>query len=101
MKRYSAIITFLLLANLLGAQTPQLTADDYKRAEQFLSYNTAKYVDWTNPYPQWLDGDKFWYKSEKDVFFVDPVKKVKRELIFTATKKVVMKRGAEGKIQMK
>ena len=63
----------------VSAQPRSLTSDDYKRAEQFLSYNTSKLFNWTNPMPNWLQNDQFWYRSNGKVFLVNPHKKSKKE----------------------
>ena len=39
-----------------------LTVNDYQKAENQLSYNTQKYVDRGNVSPNWMPGDKFWYR---------------------------------------
>ncbi len=79
MKRFFFPSVLFLLSNAIFAQALKLTADDYKRAEQFLGFNTAKLVDWTQPNPQWLSGDRFWYRQGNKVFLVDPAKKIKAE----------------------
>ena len=73
------IVVALVLAGVMNAQTLKITAADYKRAEEFLSYNTLKLVDWTDPVPNWIDGDKFWYRAGGKVFLVDPRKRSKTE----------------------
>ncbi|HEX6848495.1 MAG TPA: DPP IV N-terminal domain-containing protein [Chitinophagaceae bacterium] len=39
-----------------------LTGKDYERAESKLGYNMQKYVDRGNVFPNWMPGDKFWYR---------------------------------------
>ena len=39
-----------------------LTTADYQRAELMLSYNTNALIDNANVRPNWLSGDKFWYR---------------------------------------
>ena len=63
------------------AQPPALTAADYARAEQFMTYNTAPLVLRTGVRAAWLPGDpgdRFWYRvtTEKgvEVVLVDPSK---------------------------
>jgi len=41
---------------------PVLTADDYARAEQFLSYNTTPLVLRAGVTPHWLPDGRFWYR---------------------------------------
>jgi dipeptidyl-peptidase 4 len=68
-----------------GAEAPRaLTADDYARAEKFMSYNTTPLVLRTGVRPSWLSGDpaeRFWYRvtTEKgvEVVLVDPGKATK------------------------
>jgi len=47
-----------LLAQQGGAPRPQLTADDYARAERWLGYNTASLVFRTSVRPNWLPDDR-------------------------------------------
>src|SRR5262245_18092619 len=44
------------------AQTRVLTAADYARAEKFLTYNTTPLVFRSGVRPNWLAGDRFWYR---------------------------------------
>src|SRR6187401_887796 len=46
---------------LINAQDA-LTVKDYENAESKMGYNTQKYVDRGNVFPNWLPGDKFWYR---------------------------------------
>jgi len=50
--------SFVLLANAQDA----LTVKDYENAESKMGYNTQKYVDRGNVSPNWIPGDKFWYR---------------------------------------
>ena len=50
--------SFILLANAQDA----LTVKDYENAESKLGYNTQQYVDRGNVFPNWMPGDKFWYR---------------------------------------
>jgi len=74
-------VTACTLAIAANAQQKALTVTDYQRAESFMSYNTAKYIDHASVQPTWLEGDKFWYttksQSTEQTFLVDPVKKTK------------------------
>ena len=62
-------------------ETPRvLTAADYAQAEKFMGYNTAPLVLRASVRPNWLPGDRFWYRNalEKDgseFVLVDPKKK--------------------------
>ena len=50
--------SFIFLANAQDV----LTAKDYQNAENQMGYNTQKYVDRGNVMPNWIPGDKFWYR---------------------------------------
>jgi dipeptidyl aminopeptidase/acylaminoacyl peptidase len=78
--------TFLLLVVcgmtlIVSAQTKSLTKEDYQRAEQYLSYYANQYVDRSGVNPNWLPGDKFWYRvltpQGSEFVLVDPVKGTK------------------------
>jgi len=68
-----------LVAN--AQQGPVLTAKDYQHAESFLSYNTAPLIDHGSVNPNWLPGDKFWFRDlnaqGSEFILVDPVKKTR------------------------
>lgn len=55
-----------------------LTTADYQRAESFLGYNTQPLIDHAGVIPNWLTGDKFWYRvltaQGSEFTLVDPVK---------------------------
>lgn len=74
------IISFAFIVSA-SAQGKQLTAEDYEHAENFLSYNTQKYIDHGNINPNWLAGDKFWYRvltsQGSEFILVDPAKATK------------------------
>lgn len=81
MNKYWLTVTACTLAITANAQQKALTVKDYERAESFMGYNTAKYIDHASVQPNWLDGDKFWYTTKmndtEQTFLVDPVKKTK------------------------
>ncbi len=64
----AALVRFTCVAALLAAaapgfaQTRVLTAADYARAEKFLAYNTTPLVFRTGVRPNWLPGERFWYR---------------------------------------
>src|ERR1700748_62774 len=70
----------LVCALTINAQqnTP-LTTKDYERAESMLSYGTEPYIDHAGVRPNWVDGDKFWYRvltaNGSEFILVDPAKK--------------------------
>jgi dipeptidyl aminopeptidase/acylaminoacyl peptidase len=70
----TALSALLLTAATATAQTP-----DYRRAEQFLSWNTATMVSGDQVNPVWLkDGNRFWYRNKtkagSEFVLVDPVR---------------------------
>ncbi len=82
MNKYLLTATALAFACVANAQQGKsLTAKDYERAEQFMSYNTEKFVDAGTVRPNWLAGDKFWYLSSSangtEFILVDPVKRTR------------------------
>jgi dipeptidyl aminopeptidase/acylaminoacyl peptidase len=54
------------------------TADDYARAEKAMGYNTSQLVDRGQFRPNWMGGDKFWYRvltaQGSEFVLVDPAK---------------------------
>lgn len=56
-----------LLAACFAANAQQpatnLTDKDYAKAESFLYYNTAPYIDHENVNPNWITGDRFWFRD--------------------------------------
>lgn len=67
MLRSSQLIAILLflggaLSTLMAQAPEQLTAADYERAVQQLSFNTYPLVDRASVRPQWLDDGRFWYE---------------------------------------
>ena len=63
--RFSSALLALLASAPLVAQdaTRQVTADDYTRAERFLSQNTNSLVFGASVSAQWLGDGRFWYRS--------------------------------------
>jgi dipeptidyl aminopeptidase/acylaminoacyl peptidase len=74
-----------LLAQQGDAERPRLTADDYKRAERWMTYNTSPLVFRTSVRPNWLPDDRFWYRvtvpGGAEFVLVDPAR-ASRELAF-------------------
>jgi dienelactone hydrolase/Tol biopolymer transport system component len=70
-----ALFSFAFLA-AAKAQTDSVTANDYAKAESMLSFNTQKYIDHGIVRPNWLSGDRFWYRDLKadgsEFIIVDP-----------------------------
>ena len=81
MNKYWLTVTACAVAFTVNAQQKALTAQDYQKAESFMGYNTAKFIDNTISPPNWLAGDQFWYtkKTAKglETYLVDPAKKTK------------------------
>ena len=83
MQRFLFAVSFAVLTAALPtiAQQRPITAEDYARAERFLSYNTTPLVLRSGVRPNWLDDGRFWYRitTEKgsEAFLVDPVKRTK------------------------
>jgi dipeptidyl aminopeptidase/acylaminoacyl peptidase len=70
----------ILCCSALFAQQapPAFTAADYARAEKFMAYNTTPLVFGTGIRPNWIAGDRFWYRVTRqdsaEFILVDPVK---------------------------
>jgi dipeptidyl aminopeptidase/acylaminoacyl peptidase len=68
---FAAIVSFGAIAQC----SDSLTAKDYSKAEQFLSYNTRQFIDHDRVDPHWITGDQFWYSDTKagryDYFLVN------------------------------
>ncbi|HEY5966638.1 MAG TPA: DPP IV N-terminal domain-containing protein, partial [Chitinophagaceae bacterium] len=77
MKRFVLLFISYSFILLVSAQDA-LTVKDYQNAENKLGYNTQKYVDRGNVSPNWMPGDKFWYRvltpSGSEFVFVDATK---------------------------
>ncbi len=71
---FSCIIIFSANAQ----QGDALTTKDYQRAESQMAYNTQQFVDRGSVIPNWLPGDKCWYRvltpKGSEFILVDPVK---------------------------
>ncbi len=73
--RFAAL---LLLCAPAFAQPRALTAADYARAEKFMGYNTTPLVHRTGVRPNWMPGERFWYRvttnAGAEFLVVDPAK---------------------------
>ena len=71
--------TLFVASAALAQQRPVLTAGDYARAERAMGYNTAALVDHSAGPPNWLAGDRFWYRvltaQGSEFILVDPARK--------------------------
>jgi dipeptidyl aminopeptidase/acylaminoacyl peptidase len=76
--QFRSAVSLVLFASPLAAQSRQLTADDYARAERYLGSNTAPLVSGTNVRPTWLADGRFWYRTTvpngTSFILVDPVR---------------------------
>ena len=73
------LITLFVCAFINNASAQQiLTAKDYAQAEKFLGYNTQNFVDNAPAQPNWMAGDRFWYRNlganGTEFIIVDPAK---------------------------
>jgi dipeptidyl aminopeptidase/acylaminoacyl peptidase len=83
-----ALAATLLLSAPAFAQAPapprQLTADDYARAERFLTYNTTPLVLGAGVRATWLPDGRFWYRTlgeaGPEFVLVDPVGRTRAPL---------------------
>jgi hypothetical protein len=94
----AALLCFAVTAN--AQQGGALTAKDYERAESALSYNTEPFIDHGSVRPNWLTGDKFWFRDlnahGSEFILVDPVKKT-RSAVFDQGKLAAALSTATGK----
>jgi hypothetical protein len=62
----------------LAQPTKVYTKEDYQHAENMMGYSTQQYVDRANVIPNWMAGDKFWYRvltaKGSEFVLVDPAK---------------------------
>ena len=66
MKNFLIIVSAIFISFSSNAQcSDTLTAADYSKAEQLLSYHTSKYIDHENVRPHWLSDDQFWFSDLK------------------------------------
>jgi dipeptidyl aminopeptidase/acylaminoacyl peptidase len=82
MNKYLLTTTAFLLALSANAQQRAIvTAKDYQHAESFLSFNTEPFIDRAGIKPNWLPGDKLWYRvttaQGSEFILVDPAKKTR------------------------
>lgn len=76
-----ATLAIVLPATLAAQQPRTVTAADYARAEQFMSYNTNGLVTGGPVSPTWMPGDRFWYRTATpqgaEFMLVDPARGTK------------------------
>jgi len=81
--RAIAVAMVLFAAAPVLAQSPrQLTAEDYRRAEKLVGYNTTPLVLNAGVRPNWLPDGRFWYRTLRaagpEFVIVDPAALTKR-----------------------
>lgn len=81
MKKLLLPALMLVAVSTHAQQGKVLTVTDYERAEKFMGYNTTPLVDGANVRPNWLTGDKFWYRNltakGSEYILVDAVKGIR------------------------
>ena len=77
----SLSLAAVLGASLLAQQRQTLTAEDYARAERFLTATVTPLVGGGSVTATWLADDRFWYRNTTaagaEFILVDPVKKTR------------------------
>jgi dipeptidyl aminopeptidase/acylaminoacyl peptidase len=63
MNKFFITALSISLAVAANAQQGALTAKDYEHAENFLTYNTEQLIDHGSVKPNWLPGDRFWFRD--------------------------------------
>ncbi|TGE06583.1 S9 family peptidase [Hymenobacter fodinae] len=95
-----SVAVWLAPAHASAQQRPVLTAQDYTRAERFLSYNTQPLIDGSAVQPNWLPNDRFWYRvltaRGSEYVLVDPARKT-RTVAFDQAKLAAALSSASGK----
>lgn len=65
-----------MIVSYASAQNMVITSEDYARAEDLLSQNTNRLVFSASVRPNWLPGDRFWYRNSipggSEFIMVDP-----------------------------
>ena len=76
MNRFFLFLLLVLTFDVVYGQSVEVSVEDYARAERALAQHTYPLVFNLNVRPQWLDGDRFWYRSESEdgytFMLVDP-----------------------------
>ena len=75
-KFFTAIIAFAFSSASYSQQGGVLTTKDYEHAENFLNYNTAPLIDHGSVRPNWITGERFWFRDlnakGSEFILVDP-----------------------------
>jgi len=81
MRMLAATLLFSPLTVWAQNAPARLTTADYSHAEKFMGYNTTPLVFGSGVRPNWLDGDRFWYRVTRETgaefILVDPEKGTK------------------------
>jgi dienelactone hydrolase/Tol biopolymer transport system component len=82
MRKLSLILSFFgSVFSVYAQQDNALTTKDYEQAESLMGYNTQQFIDHGSVNPEWLPGDKFWYRSlirnGSEFILVDPSKGIR------------------------
>ncbi len=76
------VLCIVFIFSAYAQQQVSETVSDYNRATDMLSYNTQQYIDHGSLVPEWLPGDKFWYRTltpnGSEFILVDPAKGTKK-----------------------
>lgn len=71
-------LPFVVLVSAQAQPRPSLTSQDYERAQRFMASNAEQLIDHGNLRPNWLPGDRFWYRDlnarGSEFILVDPAK---------------------------
>ena len=78
MRRFTLLLALILCPAAVLAQN--LTDADYARAERFMGGTMSRLVNRSSVQPNWLSGDRFWYRvstgaGTAEFVLVDPAKK--------------------------
>lgn len=78
---FTILLMLLLVGTVKSQQKDSVTTADYIHAQKYL-YSARNLVDNMRIYPNWINGDKFWYRYEqgkdKKFYLVDAAKGKKR-----------------------
>ena len=82
MNRFLLTLIACVMILFVSAQPGKVyTKEDYQHAESMMGYSTQQYVDRGNVIPNWMAGDKFWYRvltaKGSEFVVVDPAKGIR------------------------
>ncbi|WP_420147160.1 DPP IV N-terminal domain-containing protein, partial [Spirosoma sp.] len=77
-KFFFTSFAFALIVSAFAQQRTPLTNKDYEQAQRYVSTNAEQLVDHATVRPNWLSGDRFWYRDLNakggEFILVDPAK---------------------------